>query len=338
MKTLGVCSVDAGQAYEEIPHDYVSRSTLHLINKFGGPASENKTLTVYNQQTVVAHKGGSLSINLSDRVVLRLKKIQEVVDMILGLRNYALGNATLSQTIGIPIGGPLSTVLLDIPLSCSEHHFDLHTWPPIAKKLGIPDWSRAETFTAARFADNTFSASPWLCASCLAKLLKNVYMPFIHFDVDTEFFHIQNCLAARFLDTWFTFGWWHTHVGIAPVVQNELMIWLDDPSKRKKTRTPIVCGSSCDIVASLRQFLAGRFARFRQIRLQKTTCVFSFVLEYVECLQNGYSVRELQQAVGSLKLHDFVYASADTALSYIFEHYNHTYVGQARFTVPMHVE
>ena len=93
-----------GQAYEEIPHDYVSRSTSHIINKFGGPASSNKTLTIYNKQAVVAHKGGPVNINLSDRVVLRLQKIQEVVDMILGLRNYALGNATLSQTIGIPIG------------------------------------------------------------------------------------------------------------------------------------------------------------------------------------------------------------------------------------------
>ena len=171
MKTPGVCSVDAGQAYEEIPHDYVSRSTSHIIKKFGGPNFANKTLTVYNQQTVVAHKGGSLNINLSDRVVLRLQKLQEVVDMILGLRNYALGNATLSQTIGIPIGGPLSTVLLDIPLSCSEHHFDVHLWPPIAESLGIPGWARAETFTATRFADNTFSASPWLCAECLAKLM-----------------------------------------------------------------------------------------------------------------------------------------------------------------------
>lgn len=171
--------------------------------------------------------------------------------MLLTFRRYKLDNVVLSQTKGIPIGGPMSGILLDVPLSCSEEFFDRETWPHLAKKFGLTG-SRSDFILASRYADNTVAVSPWFCTACLSSIFRNVYQAFSEFDEDTDSHFIGTSIALKFLDAYYIFDWSHSNVQAIPVMHNELSIWRGKPSLRKKTRAPLVLGSTTPITSSLR--------------------------------------------------------------------------------------
>ena len=67
-------------------------------------------------QKVKASVGGWIQDTLEDRDVIFLSKIKKCVEALLGLTLYKFGDMFLEQLKGIPIGGPISGIILRIVL------------------------------------------------------------------------------------------------------------------------------------------------------------------------------------------------------------------------------
>ena len=61
----------------------------------------------------------------------------------------------IKQRSGIPIGGPVSGIVLDLALSTLERDFDRHTWRRLAATLRLAAGERQKRIACGRYADDT---------------------------------------------------------------------------------------------------------------------------------------------------------------------------------------
>ena len=75
--------------------------------------------------------GGQIHQPAEGRVVFWLDRIRHCVDRLLAMDIYRFGDGFVQQETGIPIGGPISGVVLDIVCSVLEYLFDKR-WETLA--------------------------------------------------------------------------------------------------------------------------------------------------------------------------------------------------------------
>eukprot|EP00959_Pyramimonas_sp_CCMP1952_P237174 4956944-Pyramimonas_sp.AAC.1 len=83
-----------------------------------------KTISVMHSRTASVILGGLLHHRYVDRTVFLFSSPQLSPAGFLGFKYFALGNVSLHQVCGFPIGGPLSPCLLHIVLSRAERSRD----------------------------------------------------------------------------------------------------------------------------------------------------------------------------------------------------------------------
>eukprot|EP00959_Pyramimonas_sp_CCMP1952_P429053 8985898-Pyramimonas_sp.AAC.1 len=80
----------------------------------------------------------------------------------------------MEQKRGIPIGGPLSGVVLQIVLSEQEWHCDC-MWPTRRKRI-----------CTGRYVDDVLLFSNLYCHSCLSLVMSEVYSGIVNFSIEPE--------------------------------------------------------------------------------------------------------------------------------------------------------
>ena len=108
------------------------------------------------------------------RTIVFLSTLRKVVSQFLELRRFSVGASCLSQTRGVPIGGPFWFVVIEAVLMHKEYNYD-QQWP-----------GRSRINAAGRYVDDLILLSHLRCRHCLIKVVRDVYGNTISFDPDSS--------------------------------------------------------------------------------------------------------------------------------------------------------
>ena len=188
-----------------------------MFSHAGGP-KRDATITVLRKTAFSVHVGGRIPEHAVDRCVFLLCTLRACIDRLLAMSDLRLGNRFLQQKSGIPIGGPVSGVVLETCCNWLEYMFDWTTWRSIATTYGLKG-HRSQFIAAGRYAEDTIFLSPWFCNECLSQISFLVYQPEISFEESTEFFAFENSQFIRVVDFWLSVSF--SSIQVAPVSKNE---------------------------------------------------------------------------------------------------------------------
>ena len=288
MSHPGSVVLDAGQAYEELRTAYVDESVQSLFRQASAGGRPRHVVLERGPQCR-GRVGGLRWPQQVGRVTLRATEIQRCLRAALLVRWFRLGDAYLVQKKGVPIGGPLSKALLSLVLCRLESSFDRFRWPELAAFFGLPGWTRAQAFMALRYVDDLWLWSWVLCDRCLEKLVGNIYRKEIAFERDDKgTWDVGPTRLQRWLDVlwesgWTTFRWAHHN-------PNERWVWSGTPELKGKHRLrPYDSDCSRGALQRLAAELAGRRARWAQLRLQGFALWYAVFLDIGEGLREGYT-------------------------------------------------
>ena len=240
-----------------------------------------------------------------------LSKLSHCTFALLKMRFYRLGNLVLHQAEGIPIGGPISGVTLDVCLAYLERATTKTLWPGIQTQFGVQG-SFDEYVATGRYVDDALLASRWLCDRCLFQLVVDTYGSEVAFENTSEIHEAGQHVAIKFLDFWIVLS--STGVSAMPHVRNEIAVWFSDNSMFEKTRFPPCSGHVGDLTSKLAADFQGKMARCRQLHCQGAAVQYFFLCVFFECLLRGYTTCILRQAWNKQRLHDRPYADGSRAL------------------------
>ena len=137
-----------------------------------------------------------------DRTVFWLSKLAHCARSLLQMKAYRLGTShVVRQLSGIPIGGPISGVVLDLCLALLEEEFDLTMWPDIISACGHAG-RRSDFIATGRYADDSIMLSRWFCDVCLQKILVSAYERELQFDISSVCHNINEHNFINFFDFW----------------------------------------------------------------------------------------------------------------------------------------
>ena len=309
----GVAIGDAGQAYEVLRHGFIHSSLDAMYSKACG-AKQDVPVVIYKTVQHKAKTGGTVMDPYDDRTMFWLSRVRCCVECLLNLRFFRVGDRFLMQVYGVPIGGPISGAILDVCLTSLEEKFDKKRWPDIAAQCGLKG-PRGKFVASGRYADDTILISRWLCATCLGQILKSVYSNEVDFDIDLGAINLGTHAFANYLDFWVCVS--DTLLSITPNFPNELSIWLQDISLKKKSRFPVLSGTKEEVMGSLTRDVMGRLARLRQLKLNRFDIVMAVIIDTLELQTLGYSFGMVARAWDATKKYDFVYVHAKEALDRI---------------------
>ena len=271
MNRPSIIAADAGQAYEELNLPYVYETLDDFYSRGGHCVKDNSDATISVLKTVrhCTRSGGRAADIVNDRVVFWLSKVRVCVESLLAMRFFRLGDRFLVQVKGIPIGGPISGVILDMSLVRLEEKFDRVGWKRFMKKCPFKKLGRRSKYVGAgRYADDTILVSRWLCETCLAELVHEVYSTQVKFDCSMDSMDLGGASFFKVLDFWVCLT--SQTVSVTIDAPNESYLWFGSQKKlpektKRKTRFPVFEGPKQRLRAALLRDFQGRVARYRQL-------------------------------------------------------------------------
>jgi len=202
------------------------------------------------------------------------------------LRIFQFGNLFLEQVSGIPIGGPVSGAVLEGVLSLDEHMFEQYIWPTIASTCKLQG-ERQKWLTIARYVDDIFIASRWLCPHCVEGIVTHIYKNTINFDrACDELNYIDGYTIVKFLDLWIYLSWSNQFITL--VNKNDLFALSGINSLHVKNRFPIAYGSTTYLRKRITCDLQGRIAKFNQFNFSPNMSFLYLVMDFAELMRLGY--------------------------------------------------
>ena len=111
--TLYIC--DAGQAYEALDRKHIHTALDFVCDKANATPKTRQVYVTHSQRSCTGF-GGSIFRPYKDRTIFYVKSIKRAVVAFLSMRFYKLCDLFLFQASGIPIGGPLSSYILDLTI------------------------------------------------------------------------------------------------------------------------------------------------------------------------------------------------------------------------------
>ena len=125
MSSPTLYTADAGQAYEMIPPNRISRAFRIIFRTIQIKCGrKDPTVSCMHTTKADARFGGWIRDHLNDRSVFFLSKISHCMRSLVKLRWFKFGNKYLFQKSGIPIGGPVSGAVLEAVLCVDENTFE----------------------------------------------------------------------------------------------------------------------------------------------------------------------------------------------------------------------
>ena len=287
MKYPTLYTADAGQAYEMVKQSRINRAfnfifkAIRIKTKLKDP-----TVSVQHSTKAKARFGGCIRDKLYDRTVLFISKIENCMRGLVDLRIFQFGNLFLEQVSGIPIGGPVSGTVLEGVLSLDEHMFEQYQWPKFASTHGLGG-KRKKWITMARYVDDIFIASRWLCPHCVEEIVTEIYKNTIIFDREcSELNYINGYATIKFLDLWAYMSW--SNQFLALVNKNDLYSLSGLKSLLVKNRFPIAYGSTACLRNRLVCDFQARIAKFNQQSFTPNMFFLYLVMDFAELMRLGY--------------------------------------------------
>jgi hypothetical protein len=279
----GVYSCDAGQAYEDIPTSLVNDCVNRLFER--ALAKKDFTLHVHRSRGCNVGIGGWVREPLVDRLTIYVSAVYRCVQILLSLRFFRFLSMVAFQLNGIPIGGPISSHVMDLVFATTETEVDNVLWQRVASILGVSKLRR-KTIACARYADDVLFVSHWLCAQCLSKICIRTYSNICGFEPALESYATGPVITFKFLDCWVNMSfhsWWpsaHT--------PNEAFAWSGGRVPKSKLRFAIPVGPKHVVIPKLIADLKTRRARWAQLRLTKFDLKYAICVELAELISMGH--------------------------------------------------
>jgi hypothetical protein len=299
-----VVTIDAGQAYESLRQPFISYFLDFLFRWAGLRGKQDPTISVFHGTRCTTRTGGRVIDRLYDRTVFWLSKLKKSAHALIAMRVFVMGTTFVIQTNGIPIGGPISGIILGSCLSVLEYNADTVYWTCIQAALGLVAAIKREHLVATiRYADDTLGISAWFCPLCLQAYLLESYKPEVPFEPSTESHNFNSYSYVRFLDFWVVCTW--ESVTFSLVCKNEVSTFFGGP--KCKQRFPADFGHKPELYAKIKRDLQGRIARLRQIGATGFDARFVILCDIIELCQAGFRVGAIEGLWKSMPLHDIVF-------------------------------
>jgi hypothetical protein len=234
MEKPGAVTLDAGQAFEAVDRRFVWQCLNFYFTRAGFfyPKNYGKdaTLTVFNTQRCAFKLGGRVLDRTLDRTVFWLSKLYRAVEVLLRFTLFIFGNLYLEQVCGIPIGGPISGVILEFCLGYLEEDADKSLWQRF--RAGTTLQRRRDCYIAVmRYVEDLLAISFLLCDDCLIDFALQTYSKQVAFEVSTESKPAVGAAFVKFLDVWV----WISEKDLSFCLHqpNNVSVWTGDPGARK---------------------------------------------------------------------------------------------------------
>lgn len=184
--------MDAGQAFEALNPKTIELALQDLFTR-AERSPVYPSLQILNSGRSVVAAGSSPHARYEDKRVVLLTTLKKILYQFLQVRSFRLESSALRQRSGGPIGGTLSSAILDAALM----FLDFDTSRP---------W-HARYVATARYADALLGASRQFCLGCLKSFLRGGYNKSIAFDNGEDLAVFQDCSLLKFLDGIIIFNW-----------------------------------------------------------------------------------------------------------------------------------
>ena len=187
LKFPGLLVVDAGQAFEALKPSAIQAACDAL---FAGARriAPSGTISIAKSKKMEVVAGGSISVKYRDRYVFTLETLYKILQAYLLLSYYCNGDISFYQLTSIPIGGPLSSLVLDMTLGYHEHI-----------SAASHGGNRTE-IACHRFADDIILASRRRYRACLKTFVFTVFNTEITFDPDDAYVQLGGYVIQSYLD------------------------------------------------------------------------------------------------------------------------------------------
>ena len=316
----GFVAGDAGQAYEELDPDFVAESLNHFYSLagFSSDPKRDATISVYNSIAHHARSGGVVVDLVEDRTVFWISRLRKCVAALLAMKIYKLGSKFLVQVRGVPIGGPISGVVLEICLTRLEQAF-ASKWRDFTL-AHVFTGKMAQYIAAGRYADDTVFLSRWFCSSCLEQLMGQVYSSQIKFNTAQEAVHLGGgFIHVKILD--FCMFCSCETFSVTVDSSNEAFAWFRaEGVTKKKTRFPICHGQKYLLCKRLLRDLQGRIARLRQLELCHFDTFYAILVDVVELIRSDFPFCIVLEAWKQIPLQDNYYKDGLRGILHVGKH------------------
>ena len=188
---------DAGQAYEVLDPTQVLRDLDHICTR--SEAAGSGLMQIWHSARSLVGFSKSLHRSLNDRVVLATRSIKSCVRAYMNMRIFRFCNLFVKQISGVPIGGWLSSALLNLSASACESRFEArYTQYPARYGFALP---RHRVFAIKRYENDVLGISHMLCPECLGEIVVQIYRPYICMESCTANMKTsEGCTQNKFLD------------------------------------------------------------------------------------------------------------------------------------------
>eukprot|EP00959_Pyramimonas_sp_CCMP1952_P279233 5837885-Pyramimonas_sp.AAC.1 len=123
MERPGVVVADAAQAFEMVSQDSV-RGSIESLFADAGARGFPDTVHVFREARLNGDFGGSIGVVHKDRDAFTFRTLRRCCNVVLRMACYRFGPLVVTQVSGIPIGGPMSRILLSVVCCHREFVFD----------------------------------------------------------------------------------------------------------------------------------------------------------------------------------------------------------------------
>ena len=204
--------------------------------------------------------------------------LKRAVTGFMGMRYFLIANICFLQVRGIPIGGPLSGVVLRLVLSLLQWKSD---------RL----WKRRHRLVyCGRYVDDIVLISNRLCHACLALRVQHVYGQVIHFSIEPPPPVVLNCAVSQYLEAELHISFTGTRVWVHH--KNMEFAIVGPPSRPTKQSFPPYMGTFTkeDLVRH-RSELKGRIHRWESLQVEDINLLDCFCLDMLFYFRLGYPGR-----------------------------------------------
>lgn len=355
----GAVCEDAGQAFEAVPRMFVSFA-LRYYFRLAGFEPEGKTeipeepvvldefghaltstgedndrpvrkqsvkkrrdapVTVFKTMKCLTKLGGYVKDFACDRNIFWLSRVLQATFVLLQMVIFKFGNWYVQQVSGLPIGGPVSSVVLEFCLAWLEERMDKYKWKGFSQGTCFQTRRRSDVILAKRYVDDVCCVSLILCDSCLHVFIQTTYKDKISFEDATEKSTEVGVVHIKFLDCWFSVQM--RGVSTFMHIPNFTYLMTGNGEDLKKNRGPWRAGDPARVDGALLQDFQVRLARLRQLKSEPLASYVVLVFLFAEYKRLGYSFHKLQVVWSRIKFQDMIHRIGTCALMALRRHYAH---------------
>ena len=218
-----------------------------------------------------------------------------MVDAYSVLRHYRLGHHMLEQSCGVPIGGSLSSAILDVTLSYYEHTY--HTAHAV----------RPQQVLAVRYVDDSLMASKSRCQVCLMKFSRRVHGETLTFGLDDSQSRLGQVALQKFLHLMLCFDFETVLAGIEP--QNGTFAFSGRELDLKKfALEPYLGKFNRDVLERHCAELLGRISLWSAFSMKHINIVYLALVDILRYIRFGYKLHHVRRLWTSLNCNEYLFS------------------------------